>query len=120
MLDIENSQTEGEPLPAKAEDSDDAYYRGAWQKHAGPNGDRKKKFALLEREIADTEDDLLAARFILMLTNETRRPEEHRLRAKQVELTSRLLELLKRSAEDTRRVLMKRAELSNDWKQNER
>ena len=55
-----------------------------------------------------------------MLTNETRRPEEHRLRAKQVELTSRLLELLKRTAEDTRRVLMKRAELPNDWKQNER
>ena len=53
MLDTENSQTEGESLPAKAEASDDAYYRGAWQKHAGPNGDREKKLVLLEREIAD-------------------------------------------------------------------
>ena len=75
MLDTENSQTEGETLPAKAEASDDAYYRGAWQKHAGPNGNREKKLVLLEREIAETEDDLLAARFILMLTNETRRPD---------------------------------------------
>ena len=47
MLDIENSQTEGEPLPAKAEDSDDAYYRGAWQKHAGPNGNREKVHSLI-------------------------------------------------------------------------
>ena len=47
MLDIENSQTEGEPLPAKAEDSDDAYYRGAWQKHVGLNGDREKVHSLI-------------------------------------------------------------------------
>lgn len=120
MPDIKNSQTEGEPLPAKAEDSDDAYYRGAWKKYAGLYADSEKKLILLERDIDETEDDLLAARYNLMLTSEARRPEEHRLRAKQVELTYRLLEILKRSAEDTRRVLMKRAELPNDWKQNER
>ena len=52
MPDIRNSQTDGEPLPAKAEDSDDAYYRGAWKKYAGLYADREKKLVLLGKRAA--------------------------------------------------------------------